>query len=124
MSAIAGFDERALITHVRGCVVAAVRADLDARHLAAFRDAVLTAVRERGSRAVVFDLSALTLLDPHDFDALRRSVAMVELMGARAVLVGLRPALIAALVDMGAELGGLVGELSLEEGLERALQGP
>jgi anti-anti-sigma regulatory factor len=122
MSAGDGLDERALVTHVRGCVVVAVRADLDAERLAAFRHAVLGAVRARGSRAVVFDLSALALMDLDDFEALRRTIAMVQVLGARAVLVGLRPALVGALVELGADLGGIVGELTLEAGLERALR--
>jgi anti-anti-sigma regulatory factor len=116
-------EHRVLISRVRGCLVASIREDLDASRLAAFRDDLLGAVRTFSARAVVLDLSGLALLDLHDFTALRRTIAMAELLGARAVLVGLSPPLIMALLAQGADVAGLVGERSLEDALDRALGG-
>jgi rsbT antagonist protein RsbS len=118
-----GFGRAAFVSHFGECVVATLRDDLDRAQLVAFRGSLLGAVRERRPRGVILDVSALELIDPIDFDELRRTLAMVELMGTRTVLVGLSAAVIAALLDLGADVDDLAGELTLEAGLARVSGG-
>jgi rsbT antagonist protein RsbS len=110
----------AIISLFGDCLVASVQSDLDAAGMGALRTALLDSVRQRQPRGVVIDVSALDLLDAYDFDALRRTMAMVELLGVRAVLVGLSPIIVAALVDQDAATDGVIAEPTLEAGLARA----
>jgi rsbT antagonist protein RsbS len=110
----------AIISLFGDCLVASVQSDLDAAGMGALRTALLDSVRQAQPRGVVIDVSALDLLDAYDFDALRRTMAMVELLGVRAVLVGLSPIIVAALVDQDAATDGVIAEPTLEAGLARA----
>jgi rsbT antagonist protein RsbS len=110
----------AIISLFGDCLVASVQSDLDEAGMGALRTSLLDSVRQRQPRGVVIDVSALDLLDAYDFEALRRTMAMVELLGVRAVLVGLSPIIVAALVEHDAATDGVVAEPTLEAGLARA----
>jgi anti-anti-sigma regulatory factor len=120
--AATGAGRAALLSHLGGCLVATVLDDLDGEQLAAFRDNLLGAVRDRRPQGVVLDVSALDLIDPHDFAEIKSTLAMLALLGARPVLVGLRPALIAALLELAVDVGGVVAEHELAAGIERSLR--
>jgi rsbT antagonist protein RsbS len=115
----ASAERAALVSHFGDCVVATLRDDLDRAQFATFRGELLEAVRSQRARGVVLDASALEVVDTADFARLRQTLEMVELMGARTVLVGLRPDVVAALVELGADIDGIAGELTLEAGLAR-----
>ena len=120
MNRLAASTERAaLVSHFGDCVVATLRDDLDRAQFAGFRSELLEAVRSQRARGVVLDASALEVVDTADFARLRQTLEMVELMGARTVLVGLWPDVVAALVELGAAIDGIAGELTLEAGLAR-----
>lgn len=120
MSRLAASTERtALVSHFGDCVVATLRDDLDRGQFASFRSELLEAVRSQRAHGVVLDASALEIVDTADFARLRQTLEMVELMGARTVLVGLKPDVVAALVELGADIDGISGELTLEAGLAR-----
>ena len=115
----ASAERAALVSHFGDCVVATLRDDLDQAQFTSFRGELLEAVRSQRARGVVLDASALEVVDTADFARLRQTLEMVELMGARTVLVGLKPDVVAALVELGADIDGLAGELTLEAGLAR-----
>lgn len=81
---------------------------------------VLNSVSRRGFDAVIFDLSALTLLDLTEWRWLRKVAQEVSLLGAHSWLVGLRPSLIATLVTMEADLDGVFYALGVEEALHES----
>ncbi len=111
---------QAVISLFGECLVASVQSDLDKAGMRAFRTSLLDSVRRSQPRGVVIDVSALDLLDAYDFEALRSTMAMVELLGVRAVLVGLSPIIVAALVEQDAVTDGVIAEPTLEAGLARA----
>jgi len=115
----ASTERAARVSHFGDCVVAPLRDDLARAQFAGFRSELLEAVRSQRARGVVLDASALEVVDTADFARLRQTLEMVELMGARTVLVGLRPDVVAALVELGADIDGIAGELTLEAGLAR-----
>ena len=79
----------------------------------------LERVRGAGARAVVLELSSVRFMDRAEFDGLRALVGMLRLLGARTVLVGLRPGVVAWLVGSDVDLRGLEFERDLEGALER-----
>jgi rsbT antagonist protein RsbS len=98
----------------RGVVVASIQVDLDDGVLARFREDLLRRLHETGSRGVIFDASGLETLDSDEFVALRRIITMSTIMGAETVLVGLRPGVVSALIEAGAEVDGLQTAINLD----------
>jgi len=98
----------------RDVVVASIQVDLDDEVLARFRDELLHRLHETGSPGVILDVSGLETLDSNEFTALRRIITMCTIMGAESVLVGLRPGVVSALIEAGADVDGLRAAINLD----------
>ena len=98
----------------RDIVVASIQVDLDDDVLARFRDELLHRLHETGSRGVILDVSGLETLDSSEFAAVRRIITMCTIMGAQSVLVGLRPGVVSALIEAGADVDGLRAAINLD----------
>ena len=98
----------------RGLLIASIQVDLDDQVLARFRDEVLLRLQETGANGVILDLSGLATLDSHEFSALRRIITMIEIMGAQCVLTGMRPGVVSALIEVGADADGLRTAIDLD----------
>lgn len=98
----------------RDIVVASIQVDLKEEVLDRFREDLLQRIHESGSRGVVLDLSGLETLDSHEFEGLRSIITMSSIMGAESVLVGLRPGVVSALIEAGAEVNGLRAASNLD----------
>lgn len=104
-------------THLEDSLVVTVGEELDGDVLAVVRQRALGALQERRCRAVLFELSALTILDRSEFGELRAIGEMVRVLGAVPVLIGLRPGLVQYLVESDVDVSGIRAFLSLEQGL-------
>lgn len=100
----------------RDIVVASIQVDLEDDVLARFQEDLLRRVHETGSSGVILDLSGLETLDSHEFAALRHIITAIEIMGARAVLVGLKPGVVSSLIEAGADVDGLSAAINLDAG--------
>ena len=98
----------------RDIVVASIQVDLDEDVLARFSEDLLRRIHETGSRGVILDVSGLETLDSDEFAALRRIIAMSTIMGAKSVLVGLRPGVVSSLIEAGADVDGLQAASNLD----------
>ena len=98
----------------REVVVASIQVDLDEDVVDRFREDLLRRIHQTGSRGVIFDVSGLETLDSSEFAALRRIISMSAIMGAQSVLVGLRPGVVSALIEMDTDVDGLVTALDLD----------
>lgn len=98
----------------RGIVVASIQVDLDDDVLAQFREDLLGRIQTTGACGVILDVSGLEILDSEEFAALRRIISMTDLMGARSVIVGLRPGVVSSLIETGADVDGLDAAVSLD----------
>jgi rsbT antagonist protein RsbS len=102
----------------RDVVVASIQVDLDDDVLARFRDDLLRRIHETCSRGVILDVSGLETLDSEEFATLRRIITMSTIMGAEVVLVGLRPGVVSALIETGADVDGLRTAINLDAAFE------
>ena len=98
----------------RNIVVASIQVDLDDNVLDRFRQDLLRRVHETGSRGVILDVSGLETLDPDEFAALRGIIRTCAIMGAESILAGLRPGVVSALVEAGADIDGLRAAINLD----------
>ncbi len=98
----------------RDCVVASIQIDLDRDVLQQFREDLLQLLHTSGSNSVILDLSGLELMDLEDFEALRGTISMAAVMGAETVIAGLQPGIVSALVELDADVEGLVAAGNLD----------
>ncbi len=99
----------------RDCVVASIQVDLDRDVLQQFREDLLRLLHTSGSNSVILDLSGLELMDLEDFEALRGTISMAAVMGAETVIAGLQPGIVSALVELDADVEGLVAARNLDD---------
>jgi anti-anti-sigma regulatory factor len=66
------------------------------------------------------DATPLELIDATDFDRLRRVIETARLMGVKTIVVGLKPGVAAGLVELDANIDGLVTTLNMEKALQIA----
>ena len=103
---------------VRGCVVASIQIDLDPEVLRQFRNDLLECVKNSRANGVILDVSGVDILDQDDFNGLRSTMEMAEIMGARSILSGLKAGVVSALIDLGADPEGVKAVLNLDDAFE------
>jgi rsbT antagonist protein RsbS len=104
---------------VRGCLVASVQVELSQEVLHRFQQDLLERVRDTRARAVILDLSGVSVLDSSDFESVVRTLKMARLMSATPVIVGLRPGIAASLVELGVSADDVDLCMTLEHALQR-----
>lgn len=108
---------------VGSVVIARLLGHLHGQGLARFQAELLAAVRSGRTRGVVVDLSSVDLLDRVEFEGLRATARVVGMLGARTVLCGLQPPLVAALVEEDVDVTGLETAGTLEDATALASRG-
>jgi len=78
---------------------------------------ILETLRERGCEHVLLDGSGLLTFDPDAIQAISTIVKAIELIGAKSMLIGLRPSLIEGLIRAGIHLTNIRTARDLPMGL-------
>jgi anti-anti-sigma regulatory factor/HAMP domain-containing protein len=81
---------------------------------------LLEGIQEQRARVALLDITGVPLVDTRVARALMEAVAGARLLGARTLLVGVRPEIAQTLVGLGVELRGIETTTTLQEGLFRA----
>jgi rsbT antagonist protein RsbS len=108
-------------------LIASIHTALDDSQLMRFKGDLVQRIGSERARGVVVDVAALDVLDSYASRTLRDIGEMARLRGAATVIVGIRPEVAFAMVQLGMDTGSVVTALDLEEGiavLDRALTGP
>ncbi len=116
-------DEHAAISGaglhvVNDCLIVPVAADLDEDGLEHLRKEVLHRLKATGTRGVLINVSAVSILGSFGFSILKNMARAVEMMGGRAVFVGFQPGVAAALVDFDADLDGILTTVTAEDAFD------
>lgn len=94
---------------------------IDSARLATLSDRVLHSVAEQRFQHVLFDVTGVPVVDEEVARGLLNVVAALRLLGADAVLVGIRPEVAQALAPLSDALAGVTAFSTLEQGIERIL---
>ncbi len=98
-------------------LIASMQEALTDRGLVQLRDELSDRVGRFRCRAVIIDVTALDVLDSFASRTIRGIAHTARLRGARAVVVGIQPAVAFAMVQLGLTLDDVESALDLEEGL-------
>jgi rsbT antagonist protein RsbS len=98
-------------------LIATIQSALSDRELLALQASLLQEVGKLRSRGVIVDGAALDVLDSFALRTLRDTAHMIRLRGAETVIVGLRPQVASAMLQLGATFESVATALDLQEGL-------
>lgn len=111
------------ILKYRDVLLSSIQVELSDDAALSFQEELLQRVYDVGATGVVIDITALDVVDSYLARILNETAQMVGLLGAKAVLCGMRPAVAITLTEMGRPLVGVRTALDLEQGLDALLAG-
>lgn len=94
---------------------------LDTERLALVQTQALAAIERTSARFLIIDVTGVPVLDREVARGLNHIIATVGLLGAKVVLVGIRPEVAQAIVGMGVQIGHIATRATLESGIAHAL---
>ena len=106
------------IIELWGQLLVPLQGELGDADMRALEIALLERVRERGPEGLVLDVSGVRTMDSHLCAVLGRLAGAARLMGTRAVLSGLSPAIALTLEALDVDLGGVETVVGLEAAME------
>jgi rsbT co-antagonist protein RsbR len=95
---------------------------VDSRRTADMVQRLLAEVARTQASFVIVDLTGVEIVDTSTADHLMKLMRKVEIIGARCVLTGIRPAVAETLVDIGVDFGRITTLRNLKHGLREALR--
>src|SRR2546427_1796024 len=98
-------------------LIASIQSALTDADLSQLKDDLARQVGELRSRGVIVDVTAADVMDSFTIRTLLDIAQVGKLRGAETVIVGLRPEVAFAMVQLGLRLDGVATGLDLEEGL-------
>ncbi|XXX76385.1 PAS domain-containing protein [Sorangium sp. So ce134] len=84
-------------------------------------ETLLDGISRQQARIAILDVTGVPQAGPSVTEALLRTARSVRLLGAEVVLTGIRPSVAQALIELGADLGGIITQGTLEQGVAYAL---
>ena len=79
------------VIRVRDLLMVTMPADPDDPTISALQEKVLTAMEQHEAKGVVLDISSVETLDSFFARTIAETAQMVELMGGRTIIAGMRP---------------------------------
>ena len=98
-----------------GVLVAPLVGAIDDERAVAFEQNILSQVEQQRTRHVIFDITGVPLVDTQVAQILLRTASAVRLLGAQALLVGVRPEVAQTLVALGTRLDNIPTYSNLRE---------
>ena len=100
-------------------LLVSIQVDLHDQLALQLQDDLTRAIQRHTARGVLIDISALEVVDSFIGRMISDISGMGRILGARTVLVGMRPAVAITLVELGLSLAGVETALTVERGMDR-----
>jgi PAS domain S-box-containing protein len=94
---------------------------LDSRRAQQVIDTLLDGIASTHAQVVILDITGVTMVDTQVANGLIRAAQAVRLLGAEAVLTGIRPEVAQALVGLGIDLSSIITRSTLQSGIAYAI---
>jgi rsbT co-antagonist protein RsbR len=95
--------------------------DIDPQRANQIMEALLKGIGEHQASTVILDITGVKVMDTLACDALVSAARGAKLLGAKVIVTGTRPQVARVLVDLGADMRGIVMRGSLQSGIAWAL---
>lgn len=105
-----------------GILLLPVVGSLDDARAVEMSGAMLEMIREKGAAVIIIDITGCTVVDSHVAAHLINTVHSARLLGARAIITGIKGAVTANLVALGVDLEGITTRRRLADGLRTAFE--
>jgi rsbT antagonist protein RsbS len=100
-------------------LLVSIQVDLHDQLALQLQDDLTNAVQRHGAHGVLIDISAVEVVDSFIGRMISDISSMGRILGARTVIVGMRPAVAITLVELGLSLPGVETALTVERGMLR-----
>jgi rsbT antagonist protein RsbS len=98
-------------------LLVSIQVELDDELALGLQDDLTSAIARHRASGVLIDISSLEIVDSFIGRVLGQIAAMSQILDARTVLVGMRPAVAITLVEMGVRMSGVETALNVDRGL-------
>ncbi|WP_437638754.1 substrate-binding domain-containing protein [Sorangium sp. So ce854] len=112
-----------LIPLVEGVLLVPLIGELDGERARQVLETVVEGVSRHGARCVLLDITGVPRVDAQVAHALQQTHGAAGLLGARVVLIGVRPEIAARLVALDIDLGDLTAHRALSSALDELARG-
>jgi rsbT co-antagonist protein RsbR len=106
---------------LEGILILPIVGFIDSDRAQRIMEGLLLGIEQNRAQVVLLDVTGVPVVDSGVADHLMRAARAAQLLGARPVLVGIRPEVAQAIVGLGVHLRDLVTRGDLQSGLEYAL---
>jgi anti-anti-sigma regulatory factor/HAMP domain-containing protein len=103
---------------LKGIIVVPIVGSLDTQRAAQLIDNVLSGIEQHHARIAVLDVTGVPVIDTHVAAVIIKTADAARLLGAAAILVGIRPEVAQTLVQLGIDLSGILTFATLQEVLQ------
>ncbi len=105
-----------------GVLVSPLIGSLDSRRAEKFTEVLLNGVAKNQAQVVLIDITGVAAIDTQIARHLLEASSAVQLLGAKVILTGVRPAIAQTFVHLGVDLEKIISRSSLASGLEYAIE--
>jgi rsbT antagonist protein RsbS len=105
------------ILKLKDYLLVSIQVELDDQTVLTFQEDLLNKIKDTGAKGVVIDLTSVDMIDSFIAKVLGDVIVMTSLMGTKAVLTGIQPAVAITLIELGITLENVHTALDLEQGI-------
>ena len=95
---------------------------LDSQRAAETMERLLEAITSKSATYAIIDLTGIEVVDTSTADHISKLAKAAELLGARCIITGIRPAVAQTMVQIGIDLTKLVTLSTLREALQQSMR--
>ncbi|WP_210366113.1 STAS domain-containing protein [Bacillus sp. REN3] len=105
------------ILKLKEYLLVSIQVELDDQTVLTFQEDLLNKIKDTGAKGVVIDLTSVDMVDSFIAKVLGDVIVMTGLMGTKAVLTGIQPAVAITLIELGITMENVHTALDLEQGI-------
>lgn len=110
------------IHETQGCLVVPIQEELSKEAALQIQRNLLEKVYAKSIKGAIIDLSGVKVIDGILWEIFSKTARMVKMLGFPTVITGLRPGVVASIIDLDLDFSDLITAMNLEDALEILIQ--